>query len=158
MYSKSVDVTPPTTGSLVWHLAMRWRTEVDRAVAAFGLTHAQYSVLASLHAMTSCGERPTQRELAEYAALRPIYVSKLIRAIERQGYATRDTDGDDARAVRLGLTDEGRSTIEAARAVVGALDRALTEPIGGPDGARTAQLAETLRILLDQQPRTRGTT
>jgi DNA-binding MarR family transcriptional regulator len=153
----AVDDVAPTTGSLVWHLAMRWRTEVDRAVAPFGLTHAQYSVLASLHAVTARGERPTQRELAGYADLKPIYVSKLVRALEGRGHLTRDADGDDARAVRLDLTDEGRATIEAARRVVGALDRVLTEPIGGPEGPRTVELADTLSVLLDQRSSTRGT-
>ena len=37
-----------TPGFLVWRLSMKWRAAVDRAVADLGLTHAQYSVLASL--------------------------------------------------------------------------------------------------------------
>lgn len=45
-----------TTGSLVWHLGLRWRAGVDRAIAHLGgLTHAQYSVLASLHGLVSAG-------------------------------------------------------------------------------------------------------
>ena len=75
----------PTTGALVWLLAMRWRAAVDRAVAPLGLTHAQYSTLASLSAMTADGARPSQRQLAAYTALDPIYVSKLVRALERNG-------------------------------------------------------------------------
>ncbi len=47
-----------TTGSLVWHLGLRWRagglTERSRT---WGLTHAQYSVLASLHGLVSAGGR-----------------------------------------------------------------------------------------------------
>ena len=40
----------PTPGFLMWRLTMKWQAAVDRAVSAFGLTHAQYSLLASLRA------------------------------------------------------------------------------------------------------------
>ncbi|MDP3899091.1 MAG: winged helix DNA-binding protein [Mesorhizobium sp.] len=132
---------------------MRWRAEVDRAVERFGLTHAQYSILASLHTMTAGDRRPTQRELSDYAGLQTIYVSKLVRALETAGFLTRDPDADDSRAVRLALTDFGRQTIAAARAVVRDLDSRLTAPIGGPDGEATKALARTLGVLLDRQSR-----
>lgn len=144
-----MDTTRPTTGSLVWHLAMRWRAEVDRAVAPFGLTHAQYSALASLHAMSERDETPTQRQLADYTTLQPIYVSKLVRVLEAEGHITRQPDSDDSRAVRLALTGAGRETIIVAREIVRALDHKLTEPIGGSEGARTRELAGVLRTLID---------
>lgn len=139
----------PTTGSLVWHLAMRWRVEVDRAVSSFGLTHAQYSVLASLHAMTERGECPAQRELADYTTLQPIYVSKLVRTLEAQGHLTRQMNSDDSRAIQLALTETGRETIIRARKIVGALDHKLTEPIGGSEGKRTKELVEILQVLIN---------
>lgn len=145
-----MDRIKATTGSLIWHLAMRWRTEVDRAVARFALTHAQYSALASLQSITTYGDRPTQRELADYTGLQPIYVSKLVRVLEAEGYLTRVADSEDSRAVRLALTDRGAEIITSARQVVRALDRTLTAPIGGPDSVRTSELTKTLRILLDQ--------
>lgn len=144
-----MESTNPTTGALVWHLAMRWRAEVDRAVEPFGLTHAQYSALASLHAMTGRGGQPTQRELSDYTGLQPVYVSKLVRNLEATGYLVREPDKEDSRAVRLGLTAVGRETIVAARGVVRALDRKLTGPIGGPEGVRTRELAETLKALIN---------
>ena len=135
-----------TVGSLVWHLAMRWRVEVDRAVSHLGLTHAQYSLLASLHAMSAGGQPPTQRELADYAALQPIYVSKLIRSLEAIALVERRPDARDTRAVRLTLTETGMRTAEEARAIVRALDRRLIEPLGG---AAAGELAGALTTLLD---------
>ncbi|MFC9056332.1 MarR family transcriptional regulator, partial [Streptomyces anthocyanicus] len=44
-----------TPGFLVWRLANKWRVAVDRAVAPLGLTHAQYSVVASLYGMQRAG-------------------------------------------------------------------------------------------------------
>lgn len=146
MYSIAMTPEPRTTGSLVWHLAMRWRTEVDRAVAHLGLTHAQYSLLASLHAMAGRGIEPTQRELASYATLQPIYVSKLIRSLEALHLVTRRPDPLDSRAMRLRLTDAGGATAKDARSIVAELDRRLTAPL---DGDAAQALAAALAALLD---------
>jgi DNA-binding MarR family transcriptional regulator len=149
MYMNRMKPTRPTTGSLVWHLAMRWRNEVDRAVSPLGLTHAQYSALASLHSLADTGIAPSQRELADYTGLQPIYVSKLVRSLEQSGHLLRETHGIDSRAVALQLTPAGLKTVVEARRIVEALDRRLTEPLGGPDSDQTRALAGSLRLLLD---------
>jgi len=139
----------PTTGSLVWHLATRWRAVVDREVAPFGLTHAQYSALASLRSMTSGGATPTQRELAEFTGLGPIYVSKLVRTLEQNDFVTRTPHPTDARAVQLTLTPHGTEVIDRAVPVVRALDRRLTAPLGGPGSPAIQALTESLTTLLE---------
>ena len=64
-------------GGVLWRLTMTWRAAVDRALAYLDLTHAQYSVLASLYDMSLGGGRPSQRELADHIGLEPIYVSRM---------------------------------------------------------------------------------
>src|SRR5882672_7682555 len=91
----------PTIGSLVWRLSMKWRAVLDRAVAPLGLTHAQYSLLASLYGLTRSGARPSQRELADFSGLEPMYVSKLARTLERAGLVERSENPSDPRAVEL---------------------------------------------------------
>jgi len=144
-----MDRKSPTIGSLVWHLAMRWRNEVDRAVAPFALTHAQYSVLSSLAVLTERGERPTQRELADFTRLQAIYVSKIVQSLETGGHVARRPDDKDSRAVRLDLTRAGRDTITAARKVVRGLDDRLTRSIGGTSGAPANGLRKLLTDLID---------
>lgn len=134
----------------MWQLAMRWRAKVDRAVAPFGLTHAQYSALASLWAMTHKGLTPSQRDLADYTGLGPIYMSKLVRSLEAKGLVTRQGDPIDTRVVRLALTDRGAERIRQAMPVVRELDRRLTAPVGGPQGPKVRALAATLQVLLAQ--------
>lgn len=138
----------PTVGSLVWRLSLKWRAAVDRAVAPLGLTQAQYTVVASLLGMTRGGHRPTQRELADHTGLEPIYVSKLVRALERAGLVERTPDPHDTRAVRLALTPGGREVTSRAIAVVRELLEQLTAPIGGTAGERSRDLADTLQALL----------
>jgi DNA-binding MarR family transcriptional regulator len=136
-------------GALVWRLSMRWRAAVDRTIAPLGLTHAQYSVLAPLLGMERAGRRPSQRQLADFTGLEPLYVSKLARTLEAAGLVERTGDPKDTRAVQLGLTDRGRSVITEATRLVRALHEELTAALGGPDHPRTRALAESLRALLD---------
>jgi len=149
----------PTTGSLLWRVSMKWRAAVDRAVEPLGLTHAQYSLLASLYGRTLAGEAPSQRQLADHSGLDPIYVSKLIRALERSGLVARTTDPADSRAVRLSLTADGERVVQRAIRVVHDLLDELTAPIGGLGGDADRQLNDILQQLLGEQPGpTKGST
>jgi len=136
-------------GFLIWRLSMRWRAAMDRTLAPLGLTQAQYAVLAPLYGMSRGGARPSQRELADLTGLDPVYVSKLVRALERDGFVTRSVKAADPRAVELALTERGAAAVEEGVKAVYELRDRLTRPLGGNDGTRTAQLAEMLRALLD---------
>jgi MarR family transcriptional regulator, organic hydroperoxide resistance regulator len=146
MYSIGVR----TPGFLVWRLSMKWRAAVDRAVAPLGLTHAQYSLLASLYGLQETAPvRPSQRQLADHTGLEPLYVSKLCRALESAGLLERADDPADSRAVRLSLTPAGREVTSRAIAVVLDLHEQLLAPLGGPNSKRTKALARELAELLD---------
>lgn len=135
-----------TPGFLLWRLATKWRASVDRALAPHGLTHAQYSLLASLLGLA--GERPTQRELADHTGIEPLYVSKLARALEAAGLVDRAGDPDDTRAVRLSLTAEGRAVTRRAVGIVAALQDRHLAPLGGRDSARAKRFVRDLNDLL----------
>lgn len=138
-----------TPGFLVWRLSMKWRVAVDRAVAPLGLTHAQYSLVASLYGMHRAGRRPSQRQLADHTGLEALYVSKLARALETAGLLERTRDARDPRAVQLALTEQGRDVARRAIEVVQRLLQQLLEPLGGLDGARTREFTRDLTTLLD---------
>ncbi|MFJ6521784.1 MarR family winged helix-turn-helix transcriptional regulator [Streptomyces filamentosus] len=139
----------PTPGFLVWRLANKWRVAVDRAVAPLGLTHAQYSLVASLHGMQRGGERPSQRRLADHTGMEALYVSKLARALEAAGLVERTRDPRDPRAVQLSLTEEGQAVTRRAVDVVQDLLQQLLEPLGGLDAERTRAFTDELTALLD---------
>ncbi len=128
---------------------MKWRVAVDRAVAPLGLTHAQYSLMASLYSMQRSGLQPSQRQLADRTGLEPLYVSKLARALEAAGLLARTRDPNDPRAMRLSLTEQGHDvTRRAIKVVQGLLDQ-LLEPLGGQHSPRTDQFTRELATLLD---------
>ena len=138
-----------TAGFLVWHLALRWRADVDRAVARLELTHAGYAILASLRALTRAGETPSQQRLAAYAGSGPASVSRTVRELERDGLVMRILDPSDQRTRRLSLTERGAAVADEANRIVQRLERQLMAPLGDPRGARATALATTLGTLLD---------
>jgi len=146
-----------TTGYLLWRVTTKWRAAVDRAVSPLGLTHAQYSLLASLYGLSRTGAQPSQRELADFTGLEAIYVSKLARALEQAGLLTRTEHPADPRAVQLRLTQHGTDVAARAIAVVRALHEELTAPIGGTQSRRNRELVRTLRTLLGIPPAAGGT-
>ena len=139
-----------TVGYLLWHLSTRWRVAVDRALHRYGLTHAHYLLLASLNEFSRSGALPSQRELADFAGLEVMYVSKLARALEQAGLLRRADHPADPRAFQLELTARGAERVVDAAAVMRELHDQLLRPIGGRAGKRPAALLQTLETLLDE--------
>src|SRR5215218_2189175 len=131
----------PTVGYLLWRLTTKLRAAVDRLLAPLGLTHAQYTLLASLYGFSRSGAKPSQRELADWTGLEPIFVSKLARALEQTGHP------GDLRAVQLRLTDDGAAAAERAIAIVRTFQEKFTAPIGGTQSRPARDLVRTLQIL-----------
>jgi len=139
----------PTVGYLIWHLSIKWRVAVDRALSPLGMTHAHYALLASLYALSRGGARPSQRELAEFAGLEAMYVSKLVRTLERSGLLRRTDHPDDPRAFALELTTHGADVVTSAATVVRQLYDQLLMPVGGRSSMRTGALMRILETLLE---------
>src|SRR5262245_13537953 len=138
----------PSIGYLVWHLTLRWRGELDGALAPVGLTSASYAVLASLYALSSSGKQPSQRELADFSGLETMYVSKLARSLARAGLLERDDNPFDTRALRLRITDRGVAAVRAGREVVLFLEEQRLAPLGGRLSQASVALHQTLLTLL----------
>lgn len=146
--STSLGQPTPTTGYLVWRLSLQWRVAVDRALGPLGLTHAQYSLLSSLYGLSRSGAQPSQRQLADWTGLEPMYISKLARGLERSGLLTRTENPADPRAVQLALTDRGADVATRAIAIVRELQEQMLAPLGGSGSERSAALREALQTLL----------
>jgi DNA-binding MarR family transcriptional regulator len=143
----------PTPGFLLWRLATKLRAAADRELAPLGLTHAQYTLLASLYGFSRSGAKPSQRELADWTGLEPIFVSKLARALEQAGLIERTGHPGDLRAVQLRLTDDGAAVAERAIAIVRTFQEEFTAPIGGTQSRPARDLVRTLQTLLGSDHR-----
>jgi DNA-binding MarR family transcriptional regulator len=140
----------PSTGFLVWHLSLRWQLQLSRALAHLDITHTDYAVLASLHGLAASGVQPNQRELADVSGLEPMYVSRLVRALQRAGLVARSRRPADPRAYELSLTPRGIAVVTAARRIVVDLEARRLAALGGAGSERTAQFKAALVDLLRQ--------
>lgn len=140
-----------TPAFLLWLVSTRWRTEVDRRLGRLGLTHAQYVVLTSLSQALATGRRPSQRHLADATGLDPLYVSKIVRQLDRAGLVERSTHPRDPRALEVRFTPEGEHRANRAAAIVAQLQDRFLAPLGGRHSQRVVDLVDTLDELLTHE-------
>jgi MarR family transcriptional regulator for hemolysin len=84
------------------------RTYADYKAGQFGVTRAQWAVLARLDRF----EGLKQSELAEMLDLQPITLTRLLDRLCDHGLIERRADPNDRRAKRLFLTDAARPVLE----------------------------------------------
>jgi MarR family transcriptional regulator for hemolysin len=84
------------------------RTYADQKAAQFGMTRAQWAVLARLDRCQGL----KQTELAEMLDLQPITLTRLLDRLCDNGLIERRPDPDDRRAKRLYLTPAARPLLE----------------------------------------------
>ena len=64
-----------------------------------------------------------------------MYVSKLVRALQGDGFVTRAVKAADSRAVELALTEQGAVAVQEGVKIVYELRERLIRPLGGNHGA-----------------------
>lgn len=87
---------------------LKW--SADRARES-GLTPAQHQLLLAIKGHRGAGG-PTVSDAADYLQLRHHSTVELIDRAEQAGLTRRVTDPDDARLVRLQITDQGQTRLD----------------------------------------------
>ncbi|WP_283139548.1 MarR family winged helix-turn-helix transcriptional regulator [Rhizohabitans arisaemae] len=111
-----------TPGFLLRHATLRWQRHVAAALADMSLTHVQFLVLSSTWWLGRTGEAPRQRDVAEHAGLEAVMTSQVLKVLERDGHIERVRDTDDARAVRVMVTAQGRDLARRCVVIMGRID------------------------------------
>mgnify|MGYP002783841470 CR=1 FL=1 len=132
-----------TFGYLLLDVARLTTARFEARVRDFGLTRAQWALMAALYRSEGCN----QAQLAEALDVTPMSLGRLVDRMERGGWLERRSVDGDRRAYRLYLT--GRA--HAIRARVRALSDATEEE------ALAALRADERRALLDALDRVRAT-
>ena len=136
-----VDGLALELGKRVMRLAMAVTAATERELEPFGLTKAEYEILAVLH-----GEGEPYRlkpaVLAQRLMLSSGGTTNVLHRLTAAGLVVREPDPSDRRSFGVRLTDRGRETSTAAVLAVNAAQAELFAPLG-EDGGRA--LARTLR-------------
>lgn len=82
----------------------------DTALAPFGISHGQYSLMMSLNRPAA----PRLGDAAAFLAMDRTTLTANLKPLERRGLVDIRPDADDRRSRRLYLTDAGRDLLKAA--------------------------------------------
>jgi DNA-binding MarR family transcriptional regulator len=108
-------------GFLLWQTHNRWQRALKRVLRPFGLTHAQFALLAAVGHLTPL-TKVTQSAAAELLDADAMMISTLCRDLEARRLLTRGRHATDNRAVVLALTAQGQKVMDAAFPAVIAFD------------------------------------
>lgn len=115
------DASP---GLQLWRVTLSWQRQITAALKPLGLTHVQFVLLASAWWLTrQAAETPSQRRIAEHAAVDPMMTSQVMRVLSTKGLVTREADPGDGRALRIAVTAAGAQLAARAVRTVEAVDR-----------------------------------
>jgi MarR family transcriptional regulator, transcriptional regulator for hemolysin len=125
---------------LLYDVARQMRTRADQMARQYGMTRAQWLILARLQRQPGL----SQNELAAIAEVTPMTVARLIDRLEEQGLVERCPDPQDRRIWRLRVTRKAEphiKHIERFRAEFRALMTKGVEP------AALDSVVQSLRIM-----------
>lgn len=109
-------------GFLLWQVSMKWRREIEAALAPLNLTHPQFVLLAGLCWLTREHQYVTQSELARHSGTDVNMTSQVLRSLEEKGYIKRHRREGDERSKFPKLTPLGVKIIEKAIPIVEKVD------------------------------------
>jgi DNA-binding MarR family transcriptional regulator len=127
---------------LLYDVARSIRTRFDQRAREFGMTRAQWIILARLERQPGI----SQNEMAAICEVEPITVGRLVDRLEAHGLVKRHLDPSDRRIRRLHLLPAAKPILEAIAFERQAMSARLTS---GLDEDSLNHLVDTLLHLKD---------
>lgn len=134
----------PQLGALLRLAAQTATDEFARWIAASGFEGIKPAHSAVIQPLWEMPEGARLTTLARASRITKQSMSALVDDLEGWGYVERVEDPDDARAIRVRLTAQGRAYAQAARAFARSIETGWAKRIGA---RRVAELRKTLEIL-----------
>src|SRR5690242_8896078 len=122
---------------VIHDVARLMRTRFDQAARAFGMTRAQWVILARLNRQPGI----SQNELATICEVEPITVGRLVDRLEARGMVERRADPHDRRIRRLHLLPAAQPILTEITRYKASLDAEITD---GLDGNMRESLVDAL--------------
>lgn len=141
----SVESAEESPGFLLWQVSSLWQRQINAGLKPFGLTHAQFVLLASLAWLASADRPLTQVELASHAKMDVMMASNVLRTLEEKGLILRNAHPTDTRAKSLSMTSKGLELAAKVVQVVEGIDRDFFAPLAADVAGFNRQLLRLLR-------------
>jgi DNA-binding MarR family transcriptional regulator len=127
-------------GYLLWQTAHGWMRLLNSTLVEIGMTHLQFIVIGSATWLMHVGKQPSQAKLAEFCAMDPMLISKVVRMLEKKGSIKRTADTRETRIKLVSLTEEGEAMLIRALPLI---ERAYDE-FFSPLGEKEKDFRESL--------------
>jgi len=125
------------------------RTRFDQRARAFGMTRAQWIILARLSRQPGM----SQNEMAAICEVEPITVGRLIDRLESRGLVERRADPADRRIRRLHLLPGAQPIIDEISRYKDELHAELAQNVSGDDYKRVVDALLTIKENLSASPK-----
>jgi MarR family transcriptional regulator, organic hydroperoxide resistance regulator len=109
-------------GFLVWKLANKWEKYINARLKPFGVNQAEMLHLISLFWLSKYQQEVTQTALADDTGVSTMAVSKIIRNLERLGFALR-LIGTDPRSKSLTVSEAGLNLLHQTAGILSTADQ-----------------------------------
>ncbi|CAN5154192.1 MarR family transcriptional regulator [soil metagenome] len=133
-----------SSGFLLWQTYNKWHRLQSEALAALGLTHVQFVLLASTCWLALIQQEITQIMIATQASTDPMMTSQVLRTLEKNGYVIRKVNRSDQRERLISPTDKGKQLLKKALVAVETIDANFFEKLGDKQPAFLKELQQLL--------------
>ena len=98
-------------GFLLWQTTMTWQRLIKKELASFGISHAQFVIMAILLWFKGHNYDTTQTFIINWSKLDKMTVSKALKKLVDQGFVDRFEHKTDTRSKSVSLTEKGKALI-----------------------------------------------
>jgi len=131
-------------GFSLWQVSSMWQRKINAGLKPFGLTHAQFVLLASLTWLANDEKPLTQIDLAHHSKMDVMMTSNVLRTLEDKGLIERKPHPTDTRAKSLSVTSMGRELAVKTVEVVEAIDAEFFNSLGSSISTFNKQLLKLI--------------
>lgn len=141
------DIGPlASPGFWLHRAALAWLNDIDSRLRPIGLTHTQFTLLASTSWLTWQQQPVSQQEIATFASCDRMMASRVLRTLEDRGLLERRADAANARVVLVEVTSTGHDLVLTAVKAAAETDAAFF-----PDAATRSRLRTEFRGLVEDR-------
>jgi DNA-binding MarR family transcriptional regulator len=108
------DIPEGSVGFLLWQSSMCWQREINKTLAAHGLTYTQFIVLSIVGWLRNNNTKTYQHQVARFSRIDRMMTSRVLASLERKKLLKRVKQSDDARTNLVEMTDLGEDILTKA--------------------------------------------
>ena len=116
------DKPEDSPGFLLWQTTMIWQRQIKKALEKYGISHAQFVIMATLMYFDAHKYDTTQVLIVHQTKLDKMTVSKSLKKLSSLGFVSRIEHESDTRAKSVTLTDKGKERVRLLVPIVEGID------------------------------------